>query len=181
MSKITYEQKMELLDRYITRPMAVNDPDILRAVKVDVIKGASKGVRTAAVEVPEQPQNALYNSCMGVYRAFLKAKDSHLDMSGRNARLYNEAMNGIIDYLRSFMRSNQKPHADDDVLKAIQFIFTVDNWNRLNNYHRNRIQLPDIRKGLPEILPMIKNGYDQRTATQNHLNNLESRLKAKRQ
>jgi len=180
MSKITYEQKVELLDRYKLRPMAVTDPDVITAIKVDVIKANSKGVRRSTDEGAEKPDNSLYNSCFGIYRQFLKGRDSHLDMSGKKAIFYSQAMKGIINFMRDFMKSNAKPHTDEDVLRAMEFLFTQEHWNRLNDYHRNRIKLPDIYENIEEILPMIKNGYDKRTASKNNLDNLESRIKNKR-
>lgn len=180
MKKVTYEQKMDLLDRYRAKPMSVNDPEVFTAIKVDVIKAYSNGGRKRTDKVPEQPDNTLYNSCMGVYREFLKLRDSHLDMSGRNAIFNKNAMMGIIEFIRSFMRSNAKPADDGDVLIAIQFIFNQENWNRLNDYNRNRLKLPDIYKNISEILPMIKNGYNKRTSGKNELDNLESRIKNKR-
>ena len=180
MSKITYEQKIELIERYKSRPMAMSDPDVFTAIKVDVIKANSKGVRKGSDGVPERQDNSLYNSCFGVYREFLKGRDSHLDMTGKKAIFYSQAMKGIINFMRDFMKSNSKPHTDEHVLVAMQFLFNQENWNRLNDYHRNRIKLPDIYENIEEILPMIKNGYDKRTSGKNNLDNLESRIKNKR-
>lgn len=181
MSKPTYEQKMELLERYRTRPMAVQDPDIIQAIKLDVVKAASNGVRKTTNGGPEKQDNALYNSCIGIYRNFLKERDSYLDMSGRNAKLNSEAMRGIINYLRSFMKSNGKDHADSDVLIAVEFMFKKEHWDRLNDYHRNRIQLRDIHDKISEILPMIKNGHNKRTSSKSEINNLKSRLESQQQ
>lgn len=171
---------MELLDRYRAKPMSMNDPEVFTAIKVDVIKAHSNGVRKSTDKGAEQPDNALYNSSMGIYREFLKLRGSHLDMTGRNAVFNKRAMDGIIEFIRSFMRSNGKPADDGDVLNAIQFIFNQENWNRLNDYNRNRLKLPDIYKNISEILPMIKNGYNKRTSSKSELDNLESRIKNKR-
>lgn len=176
--KPTYEQKMELLDRYQKRPMAVSDPDIIASIKVDVVKASSKGVRRASDPIDDVP-NELYNECMGIYRQFLKSRDSHLDMTGRKAKDYSEAMKNIIRYIRKFARSNQRPHTDADVLKGVKFVF--EHWDRLNDFHRNRLALTDIHSKIEEILPMIKNGYDKKSASKNQLDSLEQSIKNRRQ
>lgn len=169
---------MELLDRYQKRPMAVSDPDVISAIKVDVVKANSKGVHRASDPI-EDVANELYNECMGVYRQFLKSRDSHLDMEGRKAKLYSDAMKNIIRYIRKFARSNGRPHEDKDVKRGVQFMF--DNWDRLNDFHRNRLALTDVHSKIEEILPMIKNGYDKKSATKNQLDQLEHSIKNRRQ
>lgn len=180
MSKITYEQKIETIERYAKRPMSASDPEVFAAIKVDVVKANSKGVRRAADPGPElHLDNSLYNTCMGVYRSFLKVRDSHLVLDGIKAKKYKEAMDGIINYVRKFQQSNGKASDDDAVLKAVQFIF--GNWDRLNDFHKNRLTLPDIYSKIEEILPMIKNGYSKKSAATNQVNDLENSIKAKRQ
>jgi len=38
--KPTYEDKIKLLERYIERPQGMHDIDVLRAIKVDVVKAS---------------------------------------------------------------------------------------------------------------------------------------------
>ena len=173
MSKITYEQKIELLERYASRPMAVHDPEVIAAIKVDVIRAATKGVRRAS----EPADNTAYNQCMGIYREFLKSRDSHLDMTGRKAAMNSAAMRNIMTYIRNFARSNGRPHADPDVVRGVKFMF--DNWDRLSDFHKKRLALPDVYNKIEEIIPMIKNGHDKQTASKINLDNLEARIKSK--
>jgi oligoribonuclease (3'-5' exoribonuclease) len=172
MSKITYEQKMRLLESYIAVPRGVHDVEVLKAIKMDVIKGASK---TPPRKSPKEEDNELYNQCMGVYREFLNKRNSHLDMTGRKAKDNSEAMRNIINYIHNFAKSNQRPHDDASVLKGIQFMF--EHWDRLNDFHRNRIKLPDIYENIEEILPMIRNGYDKKTSAKSNLEQFEQSLK----
>jgi hypothetical protein len=179
MSKITYEQKIELLERYKKRPQSVNDPEVITAITTDVIKASLKGGRRVPEQGPEEhPDNTLYNKSMGVYREFLKGRDSHLDLSGKKAPQYKEAMLSIIEYIRKFARSNGKPHDDAAVFNGIRFLF--GNWDRLNDFHKNRLTLPDIYAKIEEILPMIKNGYDKKSSDKATLDTFEQSIKAKR-
>lgn len=175
MATITYDQKIELLNRYKERPMAVQDPDIITAIIQDVLKTGPKRTRTIPVDGAESDPNVLYNQCMGVYRAFLKSRDSHLDMTGVKAKRNSEAMRHIIAYVRSFTRANGRPYDDEHVFMGVKFMF--DHWHRLNDFHRSRLSLTDIHAKIEEILPMIKNGHDKRTNDNNALDELEHRLK----
>jgi hypothetical protein len=188
MSKITYQQKIELLERYKARPMGISDIEVFTAIKADVVRvnaglvprqSKAKEAEKGTDQVAEQPQHALYNSAMGLYRNFLKKRDSHLDMTGVKAKRNAEAMRNILEFIRRFARSNGKADSDEHVLKGLQFMF--DNWDRLNDFHRNRLSLPDIHSKIEEILPMIKNGYDKRTGTKSEINNLEASIIARRQ
>lgn len=170
MTKVTYEEKIKLLEAYKALPRGVNDSMIITAIIADVVKANSKGVRTAS----EPTENALYNKCMGIYREFLKSRNSHLDMTGRNAKNNSEAMRSIISYMVSFARSNGRPSDDEAVINGFKFLF--NNWDKLNDYHRNRILLPDISSKIAEILPMIRNGYDQKSTAKNELDSLKHRL-----
>ncbi len=172
--KITTEQKTSLLDSYITRPRGMGDVAVLKAIKADVLKANTKGVSKAS-----EADNWLYNQSMGVYRAFLSSRNSHLDMKGRKASAYSKAMRDLIAFIRSFQRKNGRPHADEDVLTGIKFIFA--NWDRLNDFHKNRIALPDIYDKIEEIIPMIKNGYDKKSATTNKIQQRKIELDQKRQ
>ncbi len=175
--KVTYEDKITTLDRYIAHPQGMNDPEILRAVKTDVVKAYSNGAKTSAEKGPERTEdtgNELYNSAMGVYRNFLKERGAYLDMTGRKAAINSEAMRGIIKYVRGFMNSNDKPSDDKNVLLGIEFIFS--HWNRLNDYLRNRIELRDINDKIGEILLKIKNGADTKTAAKDDLQRFKQSL-----
>lgn len=166
---------MKLLDSYIAVPRGVHDVEVLKAIKIDVIKGASKTPPRPAGTPPKGGDNEVYNKCMGVYREFLKQRNSHLDMTGRKAKDNSEAMRNIITYIREFAKTNGKPHDDDNVLKGIQFLF--EHWERLNDFHRNRLKLPDIYENIEEILPMIRNGYSKKTSAKNDLEQFEQSLK----
>ena len=124
----------------------------------------------------EAKSSSLYNESMGIYRKFLKERNSFLDMSGRKAKDNSAAMKGILEFMKNFQKSNKKPHEDADILKGIEFLFTQENWNRLNDFHRNRIKLPDIYKNIEEILPMIRNGYNKKTSAKNNLHSFKSKL-----
>lgn len=220
MTKVTYEEKITTLERYIAKPMAVTDPTVLQAIKQDVIKASSNPGRTAnkrgskgsalavtpahdpsqatldsiyieggeeaapplnegnpsAAPPPKAALNALYNTCMGVYREFLKGRNSYLDMSGPKAKWNSDAMRAIIEFMRGFMKSSGKPYGDEEIVKGMKFLFDQDNWNRLNDFHRNRIKLPDIQKNIEEILPMIRNGHDKKSAAKTNLQSFKSRL-----
>jgi len=173
MSKITYEQKIQLLESYKALPRGVNDSLIISAIILDVVKANSKTGRTAS----EPGENQLYNTCMGIYREFLKTRNSLLDMDGRKAKDNSEAMRGIINYMVSFARSNNKPSSDENVIAGMTFLFA--NWDRLNDYHKNRIRLPDIHRSIEEILPMIRNGYDKKSSAKNELDSLKHGLTKK--
>lgn len=178
MNKISYADKITMLDQVLASDLTEEARKVLMAIKMDVIKAHSKGSKTAAEEGSKRPGNAsdkvdnsIYNSAMGLYRAFLKSRNSHLDMSGAKARFNSEAMRSIISYIRDFAKSNGLPSDDEHVLKGIEFMFT--NWNRLNSFHQNRIKLPDIYKNIEEIIPMIRNGADKKSTTNDELDQLK--------
>lgn len=171
MSKPTYEDKITTIERYIARPQGMNDIEVLRAIKLDVVKGHSKNVRTAK----EEPDNAAYNTCMGVYRDFLKKKGLFLDMKGRKAAFNSAAMKNIINYIREFAKSNGKPHGDDDIVRGVKFMF--NHWDRLNDYLRNRVSLPDIYDKIEEILLKIRDGADKKAAAKDELDRFKQSLK----
>lgn len=181
MTKVTYEEKINLLDGYIARPQGVKDPEVLRAIKSDVVKCGSKVVKKGS-ELPGQgaeanEANRIYNESMGIYREFLKGRNSYLDMTGKKAFWYSNAMKGIIRFMQDFAKSNDRPHGHEEIIKGMHFLFNQDNWNRLNDYLRNRIKLPDIYENIEEILPIIRNGHSKQAAAKNDLNDLERRLK----
>lgn len=159
MKKVTYEEKITTLDRYIAHPQAVGDPEVLQAVKLDVVKATSPSRPSLK---GEGQSNAPYNTCMGLYRAFLKTRGLHLDMTGRKAALNAQAMKGIITYMTNFAKSNDKPHDGENIVKGVDFMFT--HWNRLNDFMRNRVGLPDIYKNIEEILLKIRDGADKKSA-----------------
>jgi len=171
---ITIEQKTTLIDSYIQRPRGLDDVPVLKAIKTDVVKLAAKGTAKAS-----EQDNRLYNEAMGIYRQFLASRSSHLDMKGRKAMLYSKAMHGIISYIRSFQQHNGKESGDQYVLAGIRFVF--QNWDRLNQWHQNRLALPDIYDKIEEIIPMIKNGYDKRTQTTSTIEQRQAELEQKRQ
>ena len=170
MTKTTYEQKIETLDLYIKRPIASSHPTILTAIKADVVKANTKGAGKAS-----ELNNGLYNQCMGLYRQFLKSRDSHLRLEGRKAKTYKEAMLSIIRFIQDFARQNNRPFNDNNVLEGLAYMFK--NWDRLNHYHRNRLGLPEIYNSIEEIIPMIKNGYDKKTAAKSELEQFENSIK----
>lgn len=148
--KVTHQDKIELLDHYIAKPRGVRDPEILRAIKLDVVKCTVPGTKKGS-----EVDLTLYNQCMGIYREFLRLRDSSLDLKGRKATKYKEAMLSLIEWIRKMQRNNKKPHADADVLNGMKFMFA--HWDRLSDWHKNRLALPDIYDKIEEIIPMIKN------------------------
>ncbi|NJN27174.1 MAG: hypothetical protein HC819_14940 [Cyclobacteriaceae bacterium] len=171
---ITTEQKTGLIDSYMQRPRGLDDVPILKAIKTDLIKLATKGTSKAS-----EQDNKLYNEAMGVYRQFLKSRNSHLDMKGKKAIQYSHAMRGIISYIRGFQQQNGKESGDQYVLAGLRFMFA--NWDRLNTWHQNRLALPDIYDKIEEIIPMIKNGHDKRTQTTSTIEQRQAELEQKRQ
>lgn len=111
---------------------------------------------------------------MGRYRAFLKERGSYLDMTGKKAFFTSQALRQIIEYLRRFQVSNEKTATDEEVYLGFDFMFS--HWDRLNDFHRNRVRLQDIYKCIEEILPMIRNGRDQKSAQQNELQSFKQSL-----
>ncbi len=170
MKKVTYISKLEVLDFYIKHPANINHPTVLNAIKADVVKANTVGTKKGS-----EIDNALYNTCMGLYRSFLKSKDSHLRLEGRKARQYKEALVGIINYLRSFQKEAGMPHQDADVERGLSFIFK--HWSRLNQFNQNRLGLPEIYNAIHEIIPMIKNGHDRKTSNTSQLEQFEQSLK----
>lgn len=192
MTKITYEEKIALLDTYIETQALFQkekvlskkgekDAQVLLAIKTDVEKCGSKAVKTGSEAPAKGPEaneaGKLYNECMGIYREFLKGRNSYLDMTGKKAFWYSSAMKGIIRFMQEFAKSNGRPHGHEEIVKGLQFLFNQDNWNRLNDYHRNRIKLPDIYENIEEILPIIRNGHSKQSAAKNDLNDFERSLK----
>jgi hypothetical protein len=181
MNKPTYKDKIELLDRYIQHPQSVHDPEVLRSIKTDVVKAHSKPAKTGAKQRDGgaeagvlEDENSLYNTAMGLYREFVTARGSYLDMSGKKGPIYSKAMRDIINYLRGFMKNNNKPHQDDNVVEALTFMFA--NWDRLNDYLKGRIQLPQIHDNIAEILLKIRNGANQKTASKDSLEQFKRSL-----
>jgi hypothetical protein len=178
MGKISYADKITTLDQVLAGDLPETTREVLRSIKTDVIKAHSKGSKKVSEDGPnvpgtasEKPDNSLYNSAMGVYRGFLKSRNSHLDMRGAKAKFVSTAMRGIIAYMQDFAKSNDRPTGDEDILKGIQFMF--GHWDRLNPFHRNRIMLPDIYRNIEEIIPMIVNGADKKSTTNDELEQLK--------
>jgi len=111
--------------------------------------------------------NTLYNSAMGVYRAFLKERGTMLDMKGRKAADNARAMRDILDYIRKFIAEQGKPVDDALVLEGLRLMFA--NWDRLNDYLKNRIKLPDIQYNIEEILLKIKKGATEKQSAKDNL------------
>jgi len=141
------------------------DTATLKAIRADVER-ANKPKKSA----PKQ-DNSLYNACMGLYREFLAKKGSYLDMTGRKAVINATSMRGIIDYIRGFQKANNKPYNDIDVKAGWALILA--NWDKLNDYHKRRVKLPDIKSSIEEIIIIIRNGHDKASSTKSEL---ETRL-----
>jgi hypothetical protein len=154
--KPTLEEKLRLLDWHINKPRGMHDVPVLKEIKKDVLKASPP----AKVVKASDTDNSVYNEAMGMYRQFLKERNSALDMTGRKAAEYSKAMKAILEYIKSFAKQNDKPHGDREALAGWQYI--LRHWDRLNDFHRNRITLPDIQAKIEEIIPMIKNGATKR-------------------
>jgi hypothetical protein len=157
MSKpISIEDKTKVLDHYISRPNSVEHPEVLRAIKTDVLKANTKGTSRAS-----EVNTDLYNKCMGLYRAFLKDRGAVLKLEGKKARIYQETMNHLIKWMQALCRENGSP--DDD--KTIEGLFfkLFKSWDRLNDFHRGQIALPDIYRNIEEIIPQIRNGNPKKS------------------
>jgi len=155
---------------------------VLRSIKMDVIKCSSKGGKTTskppdnrAERIESEDENTLYNKAMGIYRDFLTKQGIHLDMTGKKAAMNSKSMRDIISYLRGFMKANNKPAEDDNVIDGIRFMFT--HWDRLNDYLKGRIGLPQIQTNIEEILLKIRNGADKKSTAKNDLEQFESSLR----
>lgn len=181
MNKPTYQDKIELLERYIQLPQAMSDPEVLRSIKSDVVKAHSTPVKRGvkqrdqgAEATVSNTENALYNSAMGVYRQFVASRGGHVDMTGRKAADNSTAMREIITYLRDFMRANNMPNDDAHVLEGIKLMF--NNWDRLNDWLKGRIELKQINQNKAEILLKIRNGADKKTTAKDELQQFKQSL-----
>ncbi len=152
MPKVTYQNKIELLEAYIKNPRGIKDVAILRAIKVDVVKGTSPSVKRGSQAPDIDP---VYNQAMGLYRAFMQKQDSVLDLKGRKARDYKEALTNLLSWIRTYQQKG-KGTSNALVLKGVAYIF--DNWDKLTEFHQKRIGLPDIYKNIEEIIKQIKDG-----------------------
>ncbi len=150
--KHTIEEKTKVLDTYIKRPISIEHPEVLRSIKTDVLKANTPKTKKAS-----ESGSKLYNECMGIYRQFVSSQGSHLKLDGKKARIYKEAMDNLIGYIRSGAKANGKPSDDAAVKKGLEYIFR--NWDALNDWHRGRIGLPDIYSTIEEIIIQIKNHH----------------------
>ena len=175
MTKITTEQKISLLDAYIDAPPPDDDLPIFRAIKADVLKLNTKGVKKAS-----EADNKLYNDCMGEYRKFLKDRGTVLDMSTAKKRgMTSRAMKDLIAYIRNYQKANGgNPYDDKTVLMGIQYIF--NHWNKLSPFHQNRILLPDIYAKIEEIILQLKKGHDKKSSANSAIERRQQELAAKR-
>jgi hypothetical protein len=172
--RITVEDKIELLERYDDKPINVRDIAIIRAILKDYRTAQSRQLKEL-----QNTDNKLYNKCMGVFREFLRSRGSDLHMHGRKAKDNSKAMRGIIDFIRNIQRNGGRPFDDQAVFEG--WVFILRHWDRLNDFHRNRLQLTDIYAKIDEILPMIKNGKDKKTRANDALERRQAELDFQRQ
>lgn len=158
MTKPTLTDKVAILEHYIATPAQPAHKPVLRAIKADVVKANTPKVKKAT-----EPDIALYNQCMGLYRQFMKDQSSHLKLDGKKAMIYKESMTNLIRYMRSLAKENNLPSDDGHIVRAFEKLFA--NWHMLNKFHQGLIGLPDIYKNIEEIIPQIKNGNDKTKAS----------------
>ncbi|WP_420582058.1 hypothetical protein [Reichenbachiella sp.] len=156
MKKVSLEDKTKVLDVYIKRPHCIEHPEVLRAIKSDVLK-ASNGKVKKGSEAP----SPLYNTCMGLYRQFLKDQGLPLKLDGKKARDYKEALTNLISFMKSLAKSNGNSDSDENIKRLFEKLFS--SWEQLEDFHKKQIQLPQIYRNIEEIITQIKNGNSTTT------------------
>lgn len=159
-AKITYHEKIRLLEAYIDHPQGLHDVAILAAIKADVVRCAVPGTKKGASVPPADP---VYNTCMGLYRHFLQSRGLTLDLRGKKARNYKEAMTNLLLWIRKYQAHHKKGRIDADtlVIRGVRHLFS--RWDQLPEFHRNRIGLPDIYQHIEEIIKQLKHGSAKKT------------------
>lgn len=158
MKKLSLDDKTKVLDAYIKRPHSIEHPEVLRAIKSDVLKASNSRVKKAS-----EIESPLYNTLMGKYRQFLKDRGLPLKLDGKKARDYKEALLNLISFMQSLARSNGNSYADDNIIKGFEKVFA--SWDQLEDFHKKQIQLPQIYRNIEEIITQLKNKNGKVSAT----------------
>lgn len=145
MSKISYQQKIELLKRYRERPQGMSDLPILREIEIDVVK-QNLGVKSAA---DIAPKFARYQDFVARYFKFY---DELGQGKPRMGKAQGKAMNDIIRYLMSLENA---ANSEDKAFNGWAYILT--NWKVLPEFLQRQITLPQINKYIEEITYHFKN------------------------
>lgn len=120
-------------------------------IKVNEIQNTNAA--DAAPRVPQTPKKPKpvvegYEGCVAVYDTWLKSRTGvGVKMDG----IQGKAMKEIIKYLDA-----QKLNKEQPVEEVWEFI--LNSWDRLTDYHKNKLKLSEINSDLINILNQIKNG-----------------------
>lgn len=145
MSKISYQQKIELLKRYRERPQGMSDLPVLREIEIDVVK-QSLGVKSAA------DIEAKYVRYQDFVKRYFKFYDELGQGKPRMGKPQGKAMNDIIRYLLSLENAG---NSEDKAYNGWAYILT--NWKVLPEFLQRQITLPQINKYIEEITYHFKN------------------------
>ena len=103
-----------------------------------------------------------YKECMDIWFEFYKLKSGGIEprINGRTGKCMNEVI--------SYFNSASKTHTPTQCLK-----FVFDNWDRLDSFLSDKIDIIDIDTFLNKILLQIKNG---KPTTETKQQSLENRI-----
>jgi hypothetical protein len=105
-----------------------------------------------------------YKECMDIWFVFYKRKSGGI--TPRINSRTGKCLNSVIDYFNSASKTHTPT-------QCLQFVF--DNWDRLDSFLSDKIDIVDIDTFLNKILLQIKNG---KPTTESKQQSLESRIVA---
>lgn len=145
MTKTSYQQKVELLDRYIKKPHSIKDVTVLAEIKIDVIKQCT-GTKSAS-DIPVK---------YGRFQDFVDRHFRFCQQLGqgrpRMGKAQGKAMNDIIGYLMSLENAD---NSEDKAYNGWEYILA--HWRTLPEFIQRQVTLPQINKHIEEITYHFKN------------------------
>lgn len=128
----------------------------VKEIKVNKIHNTNAADAAPIVQETPKKQKPVvvgYEGCVAVYDTWLKLRTGvGVKMDG----VQGKAMKEIIKYLDA-----QKINKEQPVEEVWEFI--LNSWDKLTDYHKNKLKLSEINSDLINILNQIKNGKSKYT------------------
>lgn len=139
--------------KWISNTLHISVLDSVSELKVVPVR--SKNEPKVVAKRTKAKTNTLYSKMIDKYDEFCII---HTGVGSKIDGMQGKAMKSIILFLKKQCNKKNKElndkELDDNVLLSWEYI--LKNWNKLDDYNRNRIKLSDINSSLSNILMKLK-------------------------
>ena len=139
--------------KWLSNTLHINIIDEFSETKV--VSKRTKSELKTAIKKTKPKVNTLYSKMVEVYDEFCQ---KHTGVGSKMDGMQGKAMKSIIIFLeKQCKRKNSNLNEEElDVNVLLSWEYILLNWDKLDDYNRNRIKLSDINSSLSNILMKLK-------------------------